>query len=305
MIEEKIWERKYRPKTLDDYVFSNESTKKLFESYVSEGDIPHLLISGIQGTGKSTITEILVNSMLSYSSDIVKINASTESGIDNVRERIVNECQTFPMGDFKVIILEEADGLSHAAQKALRATIDTYGDVVRFIFTANYVNKIIPALSSRTQQIHIDELDDEQILERIAYIIDQEQLEVDNVDFVYNHIDRYKPDMRKIINSIEQSSKDGKLGDVMTGGSGTDFLEQWQNEWAGTPDFDTLFELAINTDQHNFEQAYTVMYNNSNKLDNELQAITTIADFLYKAQVVASQEIMMKACLIELFGKLE
>lgn len=308
LVEEKIWERKYRPTTLDDYVFSSEKTKEYITKLIDEKEIPHLLISGIQGTGKSTIAQILINNFVTNKSDVLHVKASSrDRKLDNVVERVENFCQTFPMGECKVVLFEEADGLSVPAQKALRETIDDYGDVVRFIFTANYVNKIIPALHSRVQQIHIEQLDDDEILERVAYIIENENIDVLNADFVYNHIDRFKPDMRKIINSIQQSSSNGVLGDVIdVVDSDGEFIDQWEVEWkSDEPTFERLYDLAIGADQHNFEQAYTFMYENVDKLDDEYKAVRVIAEYLYRAQAVANQEILLKACLIEMFGVLE
>jgi len=306
IIMEKLFVEKYRPKSLDSYVFANTDTKELVNSFLKAGEIPNLLLSGIQGTGKTSLARILINEFELDDVDCMIINASSETGIDNVRERITNFCHTFPLGKFKVVLLEEADGLSIPAQKALRAVMENFTDTVRFILTCNYPNKIIPPIQSRCQHIHIDTLNMEEVFELILDILDKEDIEVDNQDYVVNHVEKHFPDLRKIINSIQQASSSKKLVDVMGTSSGSDVLEQWEEEWKNKPSKKSLLKLCREVDDNNIDVFYKIMYDNIENIDEELvnNAIIVIAEHLYKSSFVADQEINLSACVIRIFEDL-
>ena len=299
----KIWVDAYRPKTLDEYIFSNEDTKNFFNALIKEQEIPNLLISGIQGTGKSAIAKIIIDSFKLNKNDVRIINASSDNGIANVRERIEKFCQTLGLSKFKIVLLEEADGLSHAAQKALRSVTENYTDNVRFILTCNYPNKIIAPLHSRLQHIHIDTLDMDSILERVAEILEAENIEVDDVGVLMNHINTYYPDMRKIINSLQQSSKTGKLVDIISKSIGAGSIEEWEMCWKNSPHKTELLKIIKTMELDNIDQIFRVMYDNIISLPKEIQnnAIVIIAEHLYKSSFIADQEINLVACVINIF----
>lgn len=138
--------------------------------------IPNLLFSGGPGVGKTTIARALVNVLGVAKGDLLEINASRENKVDDVRTKIVNFCETWPIGEYKVIILDEVDGFSQAAQMILRAEIEKHADTSRFILTCNYPNKIIPALHSRLQGFHIDALDMESFITRVINILEEEHI---------------------------------------------------------------------------------------------------------------------------------
>ena len=142
--------------------------------------------------------------------DIMEINASKENSIENVRNKISNFISRVPIGNYKVIFLDEADNLSPAAQKALRSDMERYSASARFIFTANYPGKIIPALHSRLQKYHFDALDMEEFVQRLATILTKEKIDFDP-DILVNFINKTYPDLRQCINMIDQYSRGGKL----------------------------------------------------------------------------------------------
>ena len=169
-----LWVEKYRPNTLDGYVFRDSNQRQQIESWVKEKTIPHLLFSGNAGIGKTTLAKILLNLLEVNDLDVLEVNASRVNSVDDVRNKITNFVQMIPFGDFKVVLLDEADYLSHNAQAALRGVMEEYHTTSRFILTCNYPNKVIPALHSRCQGFHIEKVDVTEFTARVATILVEE-----------------------------------------------------------------------------------------------------------------------------------
>jgi len=219
-----LWVEKYRPNKVSDYVFVDETQRKQVKSWIAEGTIPHLLLSGDPGTGKTTLAKVLIHELGVDAFDVLEINASRENGIDNMRERINGFVQTMPFGKFKVVLLDEADYLTQAAQAALRNDMEAYADTCRYILTCNYEHKIIPALrESRCYKFHIARPDMTDFTARAATV-----LLTENVDFELDDLDTYVrgsyPDLRKCLNQLQQNSTTGKLNKPQSTGSGEDEL---------------------------------------------------------------------------------
>ncbi len=205
---DKIWVEKYRPHKLDDLILDDKSLRVVKQF---EDEIPNLLFVGSPGTGKTTLARIIVNDILGC--NFLYINASDESGIDVIRHNITNFAQTKSFdGGIKVVILDEADGLTPQAQAALRNTMETYAKYCRFILTANYKHKIIPALQSRCQSLDLKPVVD-QAAKRCFNILRLENVKVSEEQkkkFVIL-VKKHFPDLRKTINEIQKSIVDGEL----------------------------------------------------------------------------------------------
>jgi len=205
-----LWTEKYRPKKISDYVFRDAAQKRQVESWIKEGSIPHLLLSGTAGIGKTTLAKVLINELSIEEYDVLEINASRENNVDTVRDKIVSFVQMIPFGPFKVILLDEADYLTPNAQAVLRGVMETYSNHSRFILTCNYPNRIIPALHSRCQGYHFEQTDQTEFTARIATILVEENIDFD-LDVLDTFIKVKYPDMRKCINMIQQHCQNGKL----------------------------------------------------------------------------------------------
>jgi len=299
---DKIWVEKYRPAKLDDIIL-DERTLNIVKEFKNE--IPNLLFVGNPGTGKTTLARVIVNDILGC--NYLYINASDESGIDTIRHNITNFAQTKSFdGGVKVVILDEADGLTPQAQAALRNTMETFAKYCRFILTANYKHKIIPALQSRCQALDIKPVL-ELAVKRCYYILKNENIKVSDEQkkkFV-QLVKRFFPDLRKAINEIQKNVIDSELC-IASINSDNELLETVYKKIVGKKSLEARKYLIENEDR--FQGDYdTLLANflnyiyNTNLQDAQKKAfIANIADHLYKSAFVVDKEINAFACLVNL-----
>lgn len=205
-----LWVEKYRPKTVEGYVFRDEAQRNQVNTWIKDKTIPHLLFSGNAGIGKTTLAKLLFNELDTNPLDILEINASRTNSVDDVRDKIVAFVQMIPFGDFKVVLLDEADYLSPNAQAALRGVMEEYHTTARFILTCNYPNRIIPAIHSRCQGFHIAKIDQTEFTARVAEILITEGITPD-LDTLDTYVKATYPDLRKCINMVQMNCVDGAL----------------------------------------------------------------------------------------------
>jgi len=296
-----IWCERYRPTKLDDLIL-DEGSLRVVSQFKDE--IPNLLFVGSPGTGKTTLARIIVNDILGC--NFLYINASDESGIDTIRHNITNFAQTKSFdGKVKVVVLDEADGLTSQAQAALRNTMETYAKYCRFILTANYKHKIIPALQSRCQSIDLKP-EIKQAAKRCFNILQQENVTVsDEQKKKFGQlVKRTFPDLRKTINELQKSVVDGELF-IDSSGSDSELLKAVaeglkedslkvrkyliENEDRFQGDYDTLLANLLD-----------YLYDQPIDEFKKKQMITIIADHLYKSSFVADREINCFACIVAL-----
>jgi DNA polymerase III delta prime subunit len=205
-----LWVEKYRPKTVDDYVWIDREQKGMVETWIKDQYIPHLLLAGRAGSGKTTLAKVLVNELGVDPGEFLHINASRDNGVDVLRNKITNFCSTMAMGPFKVVLLDEADYISPPAQGILRGVLEQYFEGVRFILTCNYPQKIIPALHSRLQEISFRTLDQTEFTSRLATILVTENIDLDGPTLDL-YVKACYPDLRKAINTVQMRSTSGRL----------------------------------------------------------------------------------------------
>lgn len=299
-----LWVEKYRPKTIDDYVWIDNHQKAMVESWVAEKSIPHLLLSGGAGTGKTTLAKVLINEMGVESADVMVINASRENNVDTVRNKITSFGQTMPFGDFKIILLDEADYLTLNAQAVLRGVMEQYASVLRFIITCNYPQKIIPALHSRCQGFSFKNLNEDDFILRVGRILASEEIDFE-VDTLKSFVKAHYPDLRKTINSVQQASATGKL--IMpesTEDEGKDYRLEMVALFRQGRIRDARRLICSQVSLDEYEDIYKFMYRNLEfwgKDDNEQdEAILVIRQGLINHGICADPEINLSATFVEL-----
>lgn len=298
----KIWSEYHRPSELSDYICQDPAQKKLLEKYVSDQDFPHLLLSGVQGSGKTTLSLILTKAMELEASDVLKINCSDEM-IEAVRDKVKNFVSLYSFGKFKIVRLEEFDFMSQNGQGALRAIIDDAGNNVRFIATCNYENKIMPAIKSRFTHIHFKVPERNAILMRVGEVLALEDIDFD-MDTLGKFIEIGYPDIRKTIGLCQDNSTTGKLILPTSEAADTDYRFQIL-ELLEQSNFRALRKAVCeHVARDEFEELYTFMYKNISKAfpdpAQEEAAICKIAEFAYKNGMMANQELNFAGLCIEL-----
>jgi replication factor C small subunit len=299
-----LWTEKYRPDTLDGYVFRDDAQKHQVEGWIASGMIPHLLFSGSPGVGKTTLAKILINQLGINEYDVLQINASRERGIDEVRDRITRFVQTMPFGEFKVVLLDEADFLTPDAQAAMRGVMEENAATSRFILTCNNPNKVIPALHSRCQGFHISKIDTIEFTARIATVLVTEGIEID-LDTLDSYVKATYPDLRKCINLVQMNTIDGKLVKPNEGDSATaDYKLAVVDLFKQGKILEARKLLCTQVRPEEMDQLFRWMYDNlelwGSTQEQHDAAVLIIVKGLRNIPMVADQEINLAATLVEL-----
>jgi len=311
MTIKKLWFEAYRPKSLEGYVFQTQQQENQIYRIIKDRDLPHLLLSGIQGSGKTTLAEILLNELGVNEGDVLRINASDKTGVDFIRDPILSFAGTYPHGAFKVVKLEECDYLSQAAQGMLRAVLEENASTCRFICTCNYEHKIIPALKSRMQQLHFKAPARDDVLIRMFEILTAEATVFDAA-IVDKYVDQAYPDIRKIINNLQLNTINGelKLPTLSTDGDDYQFKLLDLIVTGNLREIRKLVTLQCTAEQ--ITEVFEFLYRNFQKhpkytSDSEAyeQALCILAEGMYKHSFVAIPHLNFEATMIKLYTQIE
>ena len=299
-----LWTEKYRPNTVDDYVFRDEEQKQQVVNWINSKTIPHLLFSGAPGVGKTTLAKVLLNTLEVDSYDILEINASRENSVDTIRDKITGFVQTMPFGEFKVVLLDEVDYISPNGQAALRGVMEMYANTARFILTCNYPNRVIPALHSRCQGFHIERLDVTEFTTRVAKVMLSEGIEP-NLDVLDSYVKATYPDLRKCLNLCQMNTVDGVLKSPQESDKGqSDYKLQMVDMIKEGKIREARILLCSQVRPDEMEDVFRWMYDNlelwSKTDEGQDKAILTIRKGLVNHSMVSDPEINLSATLVEL-----
>ena len=299
-----LWVEYYRPKNLNDIILSNED-RDLFVSLQKQNEIPNLLFAGPPGTGKTSLAKIIVNDILKC--QYLYINASDENGIDTIRTKVINFAQTKSIdGNIKIILLDEADSISLEGSKALRNVMEEYSANTRFIFTCNYLYKIIPALQSRCQILQLTP-PLQKVVERVVEILRNENIivPVSEKPLLLEHIRKNYPDIRRVINDIQKFSYTGTL--KICKNTNKEFVKKlYTLLFTSHPnkDISNIRKYVIEnesefaSDYHSLlKELFEEAYNNIN-LNEKNNVLLLISEAMYKDSFVLDKEInFLSFCL--------
>ena len=299
-----LWVEQYRPRDIDGYVFRDEAQREQVKQWIKAGSIPHLLFSGVAGIGKTTLAKILINALNIDEYDVLEINASRTNSVDDIRDSVVNFVSTMPFGDFKIVLLDEADYLSPNAQAALRGVMEEYSQTARFIMTCNYPHKIIPALHSRCQGFHIEKVDHTEFTARAATVLVTEGVEFD-IDTLDSYVKATYPDLRKCLNLLQMNTVDLKLKRPSETGTGTaDYKLAMVDLFKSGKIREARTLLAAQARPEEMDEIFRWMYDNlemwSKTPEGQDEAILVIRKGLVNHVSCADAEINLSATLVEL-----
>jgi replication factor C small subunit len=296
-----LWAEKYRPDVLNGYICDG-NLRSIITDFINRKDIPHLLLHGNAGTGKTTLAKIIVKNI---PCDCVYINASDTNGIEMVRTKIKGFAGSAGFQPLKVVILDEADFFTTEAQAALRNLMETYSQTTRFILTCNYVEKIIKPLISRCQVFNIEPPTPKDVAIHIKNILDKEGIGFELTD-LKTVLDDFYPDVRKIINFIQQNSTSGKLKIVKTQSASFDLknkiIELIKSSKTNSKAFNEIRQLVNDAGTKVFEELYTELYDRVNEyaVNKETSVIIDIAEHIYQSSMVVDKEITFMACVAKI-----
>jgi replication factor C small subunit len=295
-INNTLWVEKYRPDILENYV-GNENLKETISKYIEQNDIQNLIFYGPAGTGKTTLAKLLVKNI---NCDFIYINASDERGIETIRDKVSGFASTMSFKPLKVVILDEADFLTIQAQASLRNVIETFSKSTRFILTCNYIERIIDPLQSRCQTLKIIPPSKADVARHLCKVLSQENVNYDT-DSVVNIVKKQYPDVRKMLNICQMSSKKGELVVDSQTLVSSNYIDQIIELLPNNKSFKQIRQIIADSNVDDFEALYKALYERIDEYTiRDAEAIIIIEEYLYHANFRIDKEINVMACIAKL-----
>ena len=303
MVDNSLWVEKYRPIKLDDYV-GNEHLKEKVSGYIESEDVPHLLLFGRAGTGKTTLAKLIVKSI---ECDYMIINASDENNVDTVRNKVKNFASSQGFKKYKIVILDEFDYMTPNAQAILRNLMETFSKHCRFILTCNYVEKIIDPIQSRCQTFQIVPPSKKEVAVQLDKILKSEEIKYDVKDLV-PIIDSSYPDIRKIINTCQLNSVKGVLklskNDLLDSDFKTKILDMLKASDDSRNKYMKIRQTVADSKVQDFTEMYSLLYD---KVDEYASGkvsgvILVLAEGQHRDALAVDKEIPFMATILNIIS---
>lgn len=297
-----LWVEKYRPSTLDEYI-GNENVKEIFSRYIENNDIPHILLHGSAGRGKTSAGKILVNSL---DCDYLYINASDENNIETVRTKIKTFISSVGFKKWKIVFLDESDFVTAQGQAALRNMMEQYSKNARFILTCNHPEKIIDPIQSRCTIFEINPPSKKEVAARLVEILKNENVEF-NLEDVATVINNTYPDIRRSISSLQQQTINGKLKITSQLKLETSYADKIVDvlKKNGTPKgkYQLIRQIIADSKLRTFDGLYKHLYDSLEEFSEDgtqSEIILTIANAMRHDSLCVDKEINIMAMIVEI-----
>jgi DNA polymerase III delta prime subunit len=298
MKENTLYVERFRPTELQYYV-GNENVKETIQKYLNQGDIQNFIFYGPAGTGKTTLAKIIVKNL---DCDYLYINASDENGIDTIREKVKGFASSASWKGIKVVILDEADFITIQGQAALRNVIETFSRSTRFILTCNFIERIIDPLQSRCQVLKIVPPSKTDVYNHLTWILaDQLSISYEPED-LKTLIVQYYPDMRKMLNVLQMSVKDGCIELDKTVLTSNNYIKEVLKELMGSKKWLTIRQIIADSNVKDFEELYRNLFEYSSKYapGKEGSVAIILNEHLYQANFRIDKEINVMSALAKI-----
>ena len=299
MREHKLYVEKYRSKTLDEYV-GNDTLKQVIAKYIEQNDIQNLLLYGPPGTGKTTLAKLLINNI---NCDHLYINASDERGIETIREKVQGFASTASFKPLKVIILDEADFITIQGQAALRNVIETYSMSTRFILTCNFIERIIDPLQSRCQVLKIVPPSKGEVAKHVVTVLEKENTEYD-LDSIKIVVNQFYPDLRKILNTCQLSTHNGKLVLDKSVLIASNYIDKVITELTKPTltSWKTIKQIIADSNISEYDELFRELYNRVEEYSkgNDGEIIILVSESQYQSNFRIDKEINIMACISQI-----
>lgn len=293
-----IWAEKFKPSKLEDFI-GDLSFKNTIQNFIETSEIKNLFLFGSCGTGKSSISKLLIDTI---PCDSLWINCSDETSIDMVRSKIKDFAMTIGIQPIKIVVCDEADRLSPSAQDSLKGILDQYQLTTRFIFTCNYPDRIIDPIKSRCQSYEVKSLDNVAIMKHLIKILNAENIKYKNEDVAFI-VQSFCPDLRKIINFAQQSSITGELVLSKANSADHDYKIKLVDLLKDSPNNSKAFtecrQLLSDASFSNYEDLYKYLFSKVDSYANghSAEVILILAETVYQNSLVFEREITCCACM--------
>lgn len=296
--ENTLLNEKYRPDVLENYV-GNATLKASIDKQLKQNDIQNYLFYGPAGTGKTTLAKLIINNL---DCDSLYINASDERGIETIRDKVSGFASVASVKPLKVVILDEADFLTIQAQASLRNVIETFSRTTRFILTCNFVERIIDPIQSRCQTFKVTPPTKKEVAVHIAGICDQENIGYE-VPIIGKLVNKYYPDIRKMLNTVQASTIDGVLQpdeDLLVSSS---YMNSVLDELK-QGNFKNIRQIIADSGVDDFEELFRFLYENASEYlpGKEGTAAILINEHLYKSNFRIDKEINLMSLIQQLIN---
>ena len=292
-----LFTERFRPTDPKDYI-GNEIFKSNLDTWIEQQDIPHILLYGPAGTGKTTAAKLITSNL---DCDSIYINCSDENGIETIREKVKSFASAATFRALKVIIMDEADFLTINAQAALRNVIEAFSKTTRFIFTCNYVERIIDPIQSRTSVFEIIPPSKGEVAKRCVTILDEEGMGYKKEDLV-EIINQTYPDIRKTLNLLQSSIKQGNLVLNQNIVNQQQYTKQIidlikQND---SKSFNQIRQIVANSNIRDYNELYRALFDNLDSFSNPILGTAVIAESQYQSALAPDKEICFMGCIAKL-----